>query len=106
MTWSGKGKVAIAGIGFSELSRRSDETLGKLAFDAAGLNWKDHVTLDERFLRPAEVDLLVGDASTARGQLCWEPSVSFEQMVEIMVNADVRLLKGEDPPAGMPANIA
>ncbi len=78
------------------------QRLCELAFDAAGLNWKDHVTLDERFLRPAEVDLLVGDASTARSQLGWEPSVSFEEMVEIMVNADIKLLSGEKPPAGMP----
>jgi GDPmannose 4,6-dehydratase len=77
------------------------QKLCELAFDAAGLNWKDHVTLDERFLRPAEVDLLVGDASTARSQLGWEPSVSFEQMVEIMVNADIKLLSGENPPPGM-----
>ena len=79
------------------------QRLCELAFDAAGLNWNDHVTLDERFLRPAEVDLLVGDASTARGQLGWEPSVTFEEMVEIMVNADIKLLSGGDPPAGMPA---
>lgn len=78
------------------------QRLCELAFDAAGLNWKDHVTLDERFLRPAEVDLLVGDASTARSQLGWEPSVSFEEMVEIMVDADIKLLSGDTPPAGMP----
>jgi GDPmannose 4,6-dehydratase len=80
----------------------SVERLCALAFDAAGLNWKDHVTQDERFLRPAEVDLLVGDASNARSQLGWEPSVSFEEMVEIMVNADIQLLSGKNPPAGMP----
>jgi GDPmannose 4,6-dehydratase len=81
------------------------QRLCELAFEAAGLNWKDHVTLDERFLRPAEVDLLVGDASTARSQLGWEPSVSFEQMVEIMVSADIQLLSGDKPPAGMPATV-
>ncbi len=73
------------------------QKLCELAFAAADLNWKDHVTLDERFLRPAEVDLLVGDASTARSQLGWEPSVSFEEMVEIMVDADIKLLRGERP---------
>jgi GDPmannose 4,6-dehydratase len=78
------------------------QRLCELAFDAAGLDWKNHVTLDERFLRPAEVDLLVGDASTARSQLGWEPSVSFEEMVEIMVNADIELLMDDNPPAGMP----
>jgi GDPmannose 4,6-dehydratase len=81
------------------------QRLCELAFDAAGLNWKDHVTQDERFLRPAEVDLLVGDASTSRSQLGWEPSVSFEEMVEIMVSADVKLLSGEHPPAGMPQSV-
>jgi GDPmannose 4,6-dehydratase len=81
------------------------QRLCELAFDAAGLNWKDHVTQDERFLRPAEVDLLVGDASAARGQLGWEPSISFEQMVEIMVRADLDLLKGDRPPAGMPESV-
>jgi GDPmannose 4,6-dehydratase len=74
----------------------------ELAFDAAGLKWESYVVVDERFLRPAEVDLLVGDASKARAQLGWRPSVSFEQMVEIMVDADIKLLKGEDAPAGMP----
>ncbi len=73
------------------------QKLCELAFAAADLNWKDHVTLDKRFLRPAEVDLLVGDASTARSQLGWEPSVSFEEMVEIMVDADIKLLRGERP---------
>lgn len=78
----------------------------ELAFGAADLNWKDHVTLDERFLRPAEVDLLVGDASRARSQLSWEPSVSFEEMVEIMVHADIKLLQGDNPPEGMPKAIS
>ena len=78
------------------------QRLCELAFDAAGLNWEDHVRVDERFLRPAEVDLLVGDASRARSQLGWEPSVTFEQMIEIMVDADVRLLRGDGAPAGMP----
>jgi GDPmannose 4,6-dehydratase len=78
----------------------------ELAFDAADLNWKDHVTLDERFLRPAEVDLLVGDASTARSQLGWDPSVSFEEMVEIMVHADIKLLGNETPPEGMTPTIS
>jgi GDPmannose 4,6-dehydratase len=79
----------------------SVERLCELAFEAAGQNWRDHVVTDERFLRPAEVDLLVGDASKARGQLGWEPSVSFEQMVEIMVDADIKLLSGDGAPEGM-----
>jgi GDPmannose 4,6-dehydratase len=77
----------------------------ELAFDAVGLNWQDYVQVDERYLRPAEVDLLVGDASKARAQLGWQPSVTFEQMVEIMVDADIKLLKGEAAPAGMPESV-
>jgi GDPmannose 4,6-dehydratase len=74
----------------------------ELAFDAVGLNWQSYVEVDERYLRPAEVDLLVGDASKARAQLGWQPSVTFEQMVEIMVDADIKLIKGDAAPAGMP----
>lgn len=52
-------------------------------------NWQDFVRQDPRFMRPAEVDLLIGDASKAKQKLKWEPSVSFEQLVEMMVNADL-----------------
>jgi GDPmannose 4,6-dehydratase len=77
------------------------ERLCELAFDAAGLSWRDYVQVDPRYLRPAEVDLLVGDAAKARTVLGWEPSVTFEQMVELMVDADIRMLRGEEAPAGM-----
>jgi GDPmannose 4,6-dehydratase len=50
---------------------------------------------DERFFRPAEVDLLVGDSSNARSMLGWKPKVTFPQLVEMMVDADLALLKGE-----------
>jgi GDPmannose 4,6-dehydratase len=62
------------------------------AFGHVGLNYEDHVTVDPAMVRPAEVDLLVGDPSKARRQLGWEPTVSFEALVEMMVDADVALL--------------
>lgn len=58
------------------------------AFGYAGLDWREHVTRDERFLRPAEVDLLVGDYSKAKRELGWEPSVTFGELVRMMVDAD------------------
>ena len=63
-----------------------------LAFARAGLDPGDHVRVDERFLRPAEVDHLVGDASKARAELGWEPEVTFRELVELMVDADVERL--------------
>jgi len=59
------------------------------AFEAAGLNWRDHVIVDPKFVRPAEVDLLVGDPSSAKNLLDWTPTVSFEELVQIMVQADI-----------------
>jgi capsular polysaccharide biosynthesis protein len=56
------------------------------------LNWQDYVEFDERYLRPAEVELLIGDPSKARQQLGWEPSVTFEQLVALMVEADLQAL--------------
>jgi GDPmannose 4,6-dehydratase len=64
-----------------------------VAFAAAGLRWEDHVVLDEKFLRPAEVDSLVGDASKARQLLDWKCEVDFFQLVEMMVAADLALLQ-------------
>ena len=61
----------------------------QLAFAHAGLNYEDHVRTDERFFRPAEVDLLIGDATKAREQLGWKPEVTFEGLVAMMVDADV-----------------
>jgi GDPmannose 4,6-dehydratase len=77
----------------------SDEThsireLVEIAFSHAGLSWEDHVVIDERFFRPAEVDLLVGDSSKARAVLGWKPRVSFEELVTMMVDADLDLLSG------------
>ncbi len=65
----------------------------EVAFSTLDLDWKNHTVQDERFMRPAEVDLLVGDASKAGSALGWEPEVSFEQLVQMMVEADYQLLK-------------
>jgi GDPmannose 4,6-dehydratase len=66
----------------------------QVAFDHVGLRWEDHVVQDERFMRPAEVDLLVGDASKAQKLLGWRPTTSFVQLIEMMVDADLALLSG------------
>jgi GDPmannose 4,6-dehydratase len=64
----------------------------ELAFGYVNLNWEDHVEFDDRYLRPAEVDLLIGDSSKAQQKLGWKPSVTFEQLVAIMVEADLQAL--------------
>ena len=66
-----------------------------IAFARAGLNYEDHVVIDERFFRPAEVDLLVGDSSKAHRELGWETKTSFEDLVHMMVDADLELLEGK-----------
>jgi GDPmannose 4,6-dehydratase len=63
-----------------------------LAFEHAGLDWKRHVTTDPAFLRPAEVDHLVGDGSKAHAELGWAPRTSFRELVELMVDADLERL--------------
>ena len=65
-----------------------------LAFNHLGLNYQDHVVVDEQFFRPAEVDLLVGDYGKAKKVLAWEPSTSFPDLVAMMVEADLALLEG------------
>jgi len=66
-----------------------------VAFAHAGLDPKKHVAFDKRYLRPAEVDLLIGDARKAKKILGWEPKVKFKQLAEIMVDADIQLLAEE-----------
>ncbi len=61
----------------------------QVAFDCLGLDWEKYVVVDPKFYRPAEVDLLVGDPSKARRVLRWEPSVTFRDLVRIMVEADM-----------------
>jgi GDPmannose 4,6-dehydratase len=62
----------------------------ELAFAAADLDWREHVSVDPRYFRPAEVDHLLADASKARRVLRWEPSVTFGELVKIMVDSDLR----------------
>jgi GDPmannose 4,6-dehydratase len=64
-----------------------------LAFGYVGLDWKQHVEIDPRYYRPAEVELLIGDFGKARRQLGWEPKTRFADLVKLMVDADVQLLK-------------
>jgi GDPmannose 4,6-dehydratase len=59
------------------------------------MDWEQYVQLDPRYLRPAEVDVLQGDASKARRILGWEPSVTFDALVEMMVDGDMRLAEQE-----------
>ena len=66
----------------------------EVAFSHLNLNWKDYVKVDEKLIRPAEVDLLVGDASKADEILNWKPTVGFEDLVRMMVDADMALLEG------------
>jgi GDPmannose 4,6-dehydratase len=63
-----------------------------VAFGRADLDWKRYVKHDERYERPAEVDLLIGDPTKAKKILDWEPKVRFRELVEIMVDADMELL--------------
>ncbi|MDD3825917.1 MAG: GDP-mannose 4,6-dehydratase [Anaerolineae bacterium] len=67
--------------------------LCQVAFDHVGLDWEKHVVADRQFYRPAEVDLLVSDPSKARQDLGWEPQVSFEGLVHMMVDADLKQLQ-------------
>jgi GDPmannose 4,6-dehydratase len=74
--------------------------LVEIAFGHVGLDWQKHVRLDPKFLRPAEVDHLIGDASKARDTLGWKPAVDFQQLVKMMVDADLaRLATGSGTPA-------
>lgn len=65
------------------------------AFDYAGLDWKKHVVIDKRYLRPTEVDCLLGDASKARRRLKWKPKVKFKDLVRMMVDADMKVVEQE-----------
>src|SRR5690606_25408173 len=68
----------------------SVKELVEIAFAHAGLDWEQHVVMDPAFLRPAEVDHLIGDASKAKAQLDWKPSVDFKGLVTMMVDADLK----------------
>lgn len=68
-----------------------------VAFKYVNLDWQDYVEFDPRYLRPAEVDLLIGDSTKARQKLGWQPSVTFEELVALMVKADLEALGIESP---------
>ncbi|OGC79382.1 MAG: GDP-mannose 4,6-dehydratase [candidate division Zixibacteria bacterium RBG_16_40_9] len=78
----------------------SVKDLVKVAFEAAGLDWQKYVAVDQKLVRPAEVDHLLGDASYAKKKLGWQPKVSFEQMIKMMVEHDLdrqeKILKHKD----------
>jgi GDPmannose 4,6-dehydratase len=71
----------------------SVEQFLEVAFGYVDLDWHDYVVQDPRFVRPAEVDELVGDATKANNELGWEPEISFESLVKMMVDADLRLVR-------------
>ena len=68
----------------------SIEELVEIAFTHAGLEWKDYVVIDPKFVRPAEVDLLLGDSSRAKEKLKWQPKVKFEELIRMMVDFDIK----------------
>lgn len=71
------------------------QELIEVAFEYLNLDWKNHIKIDPKFIRPAEVELLIGDSSKARAKLGWNPKVSFEGLVKMMVDADYKLLTGK-----------
>jgi GDPmannose 4,6-dehydratase len=71
----------------------------ELAFERAGLDWKEFVKHDQRYERPAEVDLLIGDGTKAKKLLNWEPQVRFDELVRNMVDADMALIESQRTPA-------
>ncbi len=71
----------------------------ELAFNYVNLNWEDYVAFDPRYLRPAEVDLLIGDPTKAKEKLGWQPSINFEDLVKLMVDSDLHLLGITSPNA-------
>ncbi len=77
-------------------STHSVRDLCQIAFSHVGLNWEDHVVVDPCLIRPAEVDQLVGDPGKARRVLGWKPAVSFRELVEMMVDADLELQRCEN----------
>jgi GDPmannose 4,6-dehydratase len=78
--------------------------LVEIAFAHAGLDWRAHVRTDPKLLRPAEVDHLIGNAEKAKRVLGWEPKVSFERLVAMMVDADLERLS-RTPPVAQPARV-
>jgi GDPmannose 4,6-dehydratase len=71
----------------------------EVAFSAAGLDWQKYVEIDPKLIRPAEVDHLCGNSAKARQKLGWKPTVSFRQLIEMMVRADLKLIQSSIPSA-------
>ena len=72
-----------------------DRTIGdfcRAAFEHVGLDWQEHVVVDPKFFRPAEVNILLGDSTKAKEKLGWVPKVSFEEMVQMMVDRDLEVV--------------
>jgi GDPmannose 4,6-dehydratase len=88
----------VIGTGLSH----SVQDLVTIAFDHVGLDPSGHVRSDPEYFRPAEVDDLIGDSSKAKRELGWEPRTSFEELVQLMVDADLELLRAGAPVAGVP----
>ena len=76
-------------------AEHSVREFAELAFERAGLDIEKHVVVDPKFLRPAEVDQLVGDASKARREFEWAPRTSFRELAELMVDADLERVANE-----------
>ena len=72
--------------------------LCRIAFEHVGLDYEKFVVTDERLYRPAEVDHLLGNSAKARAELGWEPGIRFEELVRMMVDADIARLKGRSVP--------
>jgi GDPmannose 4,6-dehydratase len=75
--------------------RHSVRELCELAFKLVDLDWEEHVEIDPRYLRPAEVDLLQGDASKAQRELDWRPTVGFAELIDLMIKSDLEIAKRE-----------
>ena len=73
----------------------SVQELVEVAFDYAGLDWEKYVKIDPRFVRPADVELLIGNPAKAKEQLGWEPRVTFKEMIRMMYDSDLRIVQGQ-----------
>jgi GDPmannose 4,6-dehydratase len=87
--------VLATGVG------RSVREFLAMAFEQVGLDWEKYVRFDERYRRPTEIDSLVGDASKAKSRLGWKPQVQMPELVNIMVDADIRALAQETRRVGI-----
>ena len=87
------GMMASTAASIATGESHSVQDLVQIAFSHVGLDWQQYVKSDPAFLRPAEVDHLIGDASKAKATLGWSPSVTFDGLVRMMVDADLARLE-------------